>query len=134
MPLGRLRPSSTGYGVEPGEGHLRRIQSPSPARFARDLSPQAGRGKEGESRTPQAHIFLYASTIACPSAPAFFSQSCVSCSPTFLKPLASASLGGSTFMPLALSWSRYHCALSCHIFQPRGSAAAAAVRIASCVG
>src|SRR4029077_15323232 len=38
-------------------------------------APRAGHG----------YIFLYASTIAWPSAPAFFSQSAVSCSPTFLK-------------------------------------------------
>ena len=37
-------------------------------------------------------------------------------------------------MPLALSWSRYQPALSCHIFQPRVSAVAAAFRMASCVG
>ena len=31
--------------------------------------------KRGEGKQAH-HIFLYASTIACPSAPAFFSQSC----------------------------------------------------------
>ena len=50
------------------------------------------------------HIFRYASTTACPSAPARFSQSAVSCSPIFLKPDSSAGLGFCTFMPfLAIS-------------------------------
>src|SRR5262245_8914645 len=75
--------------------------------------------------------FLYAEITASPSAPAFFSQSAVSWSPTFLRPDLNVSPGGCTFMPRDLSCSIYQPALSCHIFQPRVSAVAAALSKAS---
>src|SRR5439155_24576052 len=45
-PLGRLRPSATGYGVEPGEGLYGKRGGPSPASLRSAPSPGfAGRGK-----------------------------------------------------------------------------------------
>ena len=74
----------------------------------------------------------YASRSACPSAPAVFSHSPAICSPIFWNAAFIRASGWCSVMPFFASvWSpSFSRALD--MFQPRGSAAAAALRRPAC--
>src|SRR5260221_6873279 len=76
--------------------------------------------------------FLYASTIAFPSAPAVAIHSAVMVSPIFLRSALSCAEGGATVMPFFTSCSRYHLFFSSEVFHPRASASCAAFMTACC--